>query len=86
MGYYSIVAVARQPVAIPDPMVMLDKGVNVFTAQTDDLDAFLKTLKNEGVTVQKVNQLDGLEPVPSNSVLLPEERALLDGAHGEGDS
>lgn len=75
MGYYSIIAIAKQPVAIPDPMVMLDRGMNVFTAQTDDLDGFLATLKNEGVTVQKVNQLDGLDAVkPEDTLLLASER------------
>lgn len=89
MGYYSIVAVARQPVGIPDPLVMLDKGVNVFTAQTDDLEGLLDTLKSEGVTVQKVNRLDGHAPVdPKATLLVPGEEGtpLLLVGQGEAPS
>lgn len=74
MGYYSFIAVARQPVAIPDPMVMLDTGRNVFTAQTDDLEAFLKQLVEEGVVVQQVHRLDTFEAVNSEvSLGLPDD-------------
>ena len=84
MGYYSIVAVARQPVAIPDPLVLLDTGLNVFTAQTDDLEGMLDALKNEGVTVKKVNRLDGLPSVePKATLLLPGESEEL--LLGQGD-
>lgn len=74
MGYYSFVAVARQAVAIPDPLILLDKGRNVFTAQTDDLDGLLETLKRENVEVVKVAQLDGVAPsYPQDNLLLPGE-------------
>lgn len=87
MGYYSIVGIAKQPVAIPDPMIMLDTGLNVFTAQTDDLDGLLVTLKNEGVLVQKVHQLDGHTPVEaSETMLLPHEREAHRLEHGKTGS
>lgn len=73
MGYYSFTALAKNPVAIEDPLILLDSGVNVFTAVVDDLEGLLARLKSEGVTVQQVNKLDGLEPVPPDSLLLPGE-------------
>ena len=84
MGYYSIVAIASHPVGIARPGVLLDTGVNVFTAQTDDLQGFLKTLKDEGVTVQRVHQLDGLGPVPKESMLLPHECEIVQLLQPEG--
>lgn len=89
MGYYSFEAIARQPVAIPYPMILLDSGLNVFTAQTDDLENLLATLKAEGVTVRKVHQLDGLAPVPATeTLLLPNERdnEVLQLSHGSKKS
>lgn len=74
MGYYSIVAVARTPVAIPEPMLMLDTGRNVFPVQIEDLEAFLKLLSDEGVQVQEVHRLDQFEPVnPQESLGLPDD-------------
>jgi len=52
---------------------MLDRGVNTFTAVVDDLDDFLARLRAEGVEVKAINQLDGLKPVPPESLLLPGE-------------
>jgi hypothetical protein len=73
MGYFSFTVIAQNPVGIESPLVMLDRGVNTFTAVVDDLDAFLARLKTEDVEVKQVNQLDGLEPVPPESLLLPGE-------------
>jgi hypothetical protein len=73
MGYYSFTAIAQNPVAIESPLVMLDRGFNAFNAVVEDLDAFLQRLKDEGVEVKQVNQLDGLKPVPVESLLLPGE-------------
>lgn len=75
MGYYSFILIAKNPVAIENPLVLLDRGVNVITSVVDDLEAFLARLKTEGVKVEKVNRLDGLEPVPMDSMLLPGETA-----------
>jgi len=55
-------------------LIMLDKGVNTFTAVTDDVDGLVAHLESEGVKVTQVNQLDDLEPVPPEaSLLLPGE-------------
>jgi len=73
VGYFSFTAIAQNPVAIESPLVMLDRGVNTFTAVVDDLDDFLARLRAEGVEVKAINQLDGLKPVPPESLLLPGE-------------
>lgn len=74
MGYYSFIAIAPHPVGVKDPLIMLDKGVNTFTAVTDDVDGLVAHLESEGINVTQINQLDGLEPVPPEaSLLLPGE-------------
>lgn len=73
MAYYSFVAFAKHPVTIPDPLVMLGEGINTFTAMTEDLEWLVKALRAEGVEIKQVNQLDGLKPVPIDSLLLPGE-------------
>lgn len=91
MAFYSFTAIAQQPVGIPDPMILLDKGLNVFTAHTDDLDGLLKQLEDEGVTVTQVNRLDQHEENQPGDLLLPGESAdqhplLLDVDGQEADS
>jgi len=87
MGYYSIVAVAEEPVAIRTPMIMLDRGRNVFTAQTKDLEGLLKVLKGHGVAVQSTYRLDQFEPLNSQeTLLLPTEREALALGHGKDGS
>ena len=62
MAYYSFVVIAPQPLGIPSPTVLLDKGVNTFAAVVDNLEEFLKNLEDEGVVVKQVNRLDDHEP------------------------
>lgn len=73
MGYYSFVAFAHRPVSIPDPLILLGDGVNTFTAVTDDLEGLRLVLENEGVEIREVHRIDGLDPVPEDSFLLPGE-------------
>ena len=78
MAYYSFVAIARQPVGIPNPLILLDTGVNTFTAETNDLDGLLAQLEAEGVNVTQVNKLDDFEEVTLQDLpLLPAEASLL---------
>ena len=85
MALYSFVVIAQQPSGIVDPMVMLDKGLNVFTAEVADLDDFLEQLKDEGVVVKTMNRLDEFEAVDSSDLQLPGEDlfALSEGSDGE---
>lgn len=70
VAFYSFVATAPQPVGILKPMLMLDAGVNVFTAVVDDLDLLLAQFKEEGVVVQQMNRLDVHEPNAPSDLLL----------------
>jgi len=89
MGYYSFVAFSRHPVTIADPLILLGKGINTFTALTDDVDGLVELLSDEGVDVREVHALDELEAVPiAEGLLLPGEAAdamlsLPDGSTGE---
>lgn len=85
MGFYSIVAVAKQPVAIPDPLILLDKGRNVFTVRTDDLEELRAKLRTEGVEIVQAHRLDEHQPLyPQETLPLftDEEKGLL--LHGAG--
>jgi hypothetical protein len=73
VAYYSFVVLAAHPVAIPNPMVLLDTGVNTFTALVEDLDEFTKLLANEDVTIKQANQLDKFEQQKPEDLLLPGE-------------
>lgn len=73
MKQYSIVATAKYPVAIPDPLIMLDTGHNVFQVMTADIADVLELLENEGVTVQSYNKLGQDEAPRLEDELLPGE-------------
>jgi len=73
MALYSFIVIAQKPSGIVDPMVMLDKGLNVFTAEIPDLDGFLIQLKDEGVVVKTMNRLDDFEAGDSSDLQLPGE-------------
>lgn len=79
MGFYSIVAVAKQPVAVPEPLILLDRGRNVFTVHTEDLEGLREKLKTEGVEIVQANRLDDHQPLdPSETLMLSdEEKGLL---------
>lgn len=82
VSYYSFVATAQQPVGFTKPLLMLDAGVNVFSVVVDDVDALLERFKEEGVTVQQMNQLDVSEPSKPEDLLLEDEVLQLGGANG----
>lgn len=67
MRQFAIKVQATKPVAIPDPLVMLDRGLNVFNVVTDDLESLLEVLQNEGVTILKTMMMEqdpsGLEDI-----------------------
>lgn len=74
MAYYSFKVVAKYPVAMINPLIMVDTGFNVFTAVVDDLPSLLDRLAEDGVEVQEINQLDGLAAVSVTDTLpLPDE-------------
>lgn len=79
MGFYSVVAVAKQPVAFPDPLILLDRGRNVFTVLVEDFEELREKLKTEGVEILQANRLDEHQALdPSETLVLPdEEKGLL---------
>jgi len=79
MKQYSIEAMASKPVAIPEPLAMLDEGFNAFTVMTDEIEEFVDLLRAEGVTVQKVHFIGQEEVVSIEDELLPGETLGLDG-------
>lgn len=78
MAYYSFVVIAPQPLVVEHPVVLLDTGLNVFSAVVDDIDSFVEWLRDNGVDVKQFSRLDGDalgDPTPQD-MLLPGE---LDG-------
>jgi hypothetical protein len=72
MGFYSFIVRSPGEVPLPDYMIYLDHGQNVFNALVEDLDGFKKLLASEGVSVLQVNRLDEyeqVEPVDSQASL-----------------
>ncbi len=63
MGYYSIVATARQAVGVRGYLIAFDKGLNVVTVTTNDLEALVRDLRANGITVISVQRLDQFEDV-----------------------
>lgn len=74
MAYYSFVVIAQQPVGIPNPIILLDRGLNTFNAEISDIDAFKKDLENENVVIKEVYRLDTHEPGLPTDLLLEGEK------------
>lgn len=73
-SYYSFELQATAFVVLNDPHWVLEPGLNVETAVVEDIEALRETLRSQGVTIVKENQLDNLEPVlpVQDGLLLPE--------------
>lgn len=83
MALYSFVVIAQQPSGLLDPMVMLDKGVNVFTAEVANLEDFKLQMEAEGVEVTQVNRLDDFESFMSTDPQLDAPLTFDEGSDGE---
>jgi hypothetical protein len=61
--YYSIVAFSTTSVQYQEPMVFIEPGTNVFTVTltSEGLETLLESLKQDGIRVDRINQLDGAE-------------------------
>jgi hypothetical protein len=70
MKQYSLEAIALRPVAIPDPLIMLDKGFNAFQLRTDDIGSVLLLLADEGVTVKATYEIGQDTPASLDDELL----------------
>lgn len=81
MGFYSVIAIAKHPIAFPDPFLLLDTGRNVFTVLTDDFEDFRTKLSEEGAEVIESNRLDehqALDPRDTLMLTQDEMRMLID--------
>jgi hypothetical protein len=85
MALYSFVVIAQQPSGLIDPMIMLDKGLNVFTAEVSDLEVFKAQLSDEGVEVKKVNRLDDFQGTTPTDLQLPGEGPLALNGSSDGE-
>lgn len=82
MAYFSFAVIAKYPVGIPQPLVMLDTGYNVFNAELsdpDEIEAFKALLENEDVTIREMHRLDSHEAGSPDDLLLDGESDLLLG-------
>ena len=70
MAYYSISAQAPGLVGVPEALTVLDRGLNVFTVVTDDIDVILNRLRSENVVILTYNRLDAHEGIS------PDETAM----------
>lgn len=67
MGFYSYQVQADEVVMLPEHLLALDKGYNVFNVRVvGDPDQFDKRLAELNVKVLKRACLDELEPIPSD--------------------
>jgi len=73
MGYYSFKVLSVAEVDLPEHMVTIGQGVDVFSARIDDVESFRQDLALEGVRVLEMHILDDLEPVAA----IPEVQVLL---------
>ena len=76
MAFYSFTVIAKHPVGIPRPLVLLDTGLNIFNVEIPNLEDFKAFLENEEVTIQTVNCLDEHEAGSPGDL-------FLEGAEGE---
>jgi hypothetical protein len=78
--YYSFRVKSPDVMAVPGQATLLDRGINVFSAEVQDLDAFVQDLNAAGVEVLETHPLGELEPTTFGDLLLPGE----DAAHVAG--
>lgn len=85
MGYYSFKVRSAVEVDLPQHMITIGVGVDAFSVQVNDLDGFLKSLTQEGVTVLETRRLDdhvAIEPIQEVQLLLG-NTTLLTGGNDE---
>lgn len=61
MGFYSFIVNSPDEVPLPEYLIYLDPGRNVFNTTVNDLDAFTKRLAEAGVEILQCNRLDEFE-------------------------
>lgn len=82
--YYSFRVKSPDVMNVPGQATLLDVGINVFTAEIPDLDAFKEALQALGIELLEVNHLNATETVTIRDLLLPGEESLLTEAELAG--
>lgn len=77
--FYSVEAFSERDVSFPEYMVALGKGVNVFTLTAEDIQETLKQIAAEGVRIDKVHALDGMDTVHFLPGETPDTKLLDEG-------
>lgn len=72
MKQYTVTALAKSIVAIPDPIIMLGPGSNVFSVFTNDPEGVKQLLEDEGVEVLSFELIE-TPPTTAADILLPGE-------------
>jgi hypothetical protein len=67
MPYYSFKVRSQNEVLLPEWTVAIGEGLDVFCLVIQDLPKFQAALKEQGVEILEVNQLDNLSPIPNPS-------------------
>jgi hypothetical protein len=86
MGFYSFKVYSTAEVDLPEHLVTVGVGQDVFLARVEDLDAFKERLQLEGISVIQVHQLDAheaIEPVPEIRLLQGKLSTTLGDTHGQ---
>lgn len=65
MSYYSFKVRSQCEVLLPEWTVAIGEGIDIFCLTINDLPKFQATLKEQGIEVLEVNQLDNLSPIPA---------------------
>ncbi len=71
MGFFSLIVdnQSGDVVMIPEHYLVLDTGRNVFNTQVENVELFVKALRQEGVRVVQMNCLDEFEAVDPPKLL-----------------
>jgi hypothetical protein len=71
MAYYSVKVKSPCEVLIPEYVLGIGEGIDVFTRIISDIDEFRSVLKSHRVEILEINQLDKFEAVPVESIEVP---------------
>ena len=82
MHYYSMVVVSPDVLGVPEKLLTLDRGRNVFCIMLEDYDSFSKSLIGLGVQIVQATRLDDHERLTPEDMRISfpehEDRNLLD--------
>jgi len=65
MAYYSFKVMSPREVILPEWTVAIGEGIDAFCLTIQDLPGFQASLKEHGIEILEVNQLDNLSPIPA---------------------